>query len=125
MESPEVIREALAHHNCTEQYWLLFPECTNFKYTDGVRTMAQMCEAYWLITDILALQTKKKLKGEAFQVWKLVLNDKNMDGGAVLVCENGNNKELVREEIHFTDFPLPEGIKLYLDGGVLMLPSEY
>jgi hypothetical protein len=34
-------------------------------------------------------------------------------------------KELARQEIHYTDFPLPEGITLYLDGGVLLLPSEY
>ena len=125
MESPETIREALAYQTATEQYWLLFPECTNFKYTDGVRAMAQMCEAYWLITDILALQSKKELKGEGFQVWKLILSNQDIDVGAVLVCEDGNDRELVREEIHFTDFPLPEGIKLYLDSGVLMLPSEY
>jgi len=40
MEAPEVIHEVLSHHTATEQYWLLFPECTNLKYTDGVRTMA-------------------------------------------------------------------------------------
>jgi len=84
-----------------------------------------MCEAYWLITDIFVLQRKKELKGETFQVWKLLLCDKNMDGRAVLVCEDGNDRELIREEIHFTDFPLPEGLKLYFDSGVLMLPSEY
>ena len=125
MESPETIREALAHHNATDQYWLLYPDVTNFKYTDGVKAMAQMCEAYWLITDIFAYQLKKEVKGESFQVWKLILNDKSIAGGAVLVCEDGNYRELLREEISYTDFPLPEGIKLYLDGGVLLLPSEY
>jgi hypothetical protein len=125
MEAPEVIREALAQHNATDQYWLLYPDVTNFKYTDGVKAMAQMCEAYWLITDIFAYQMKKEVRGEAFQVWRLILNDEGKGDGAVLVCEDGNYREVHREEISYTDFPLAEGIKLYMDGGVLLLPSEY
>jgi hypothetical protein len=29
-----------------------------------------------------------------------------------------------RQEIEYIDFPLPEGVKLFLDGTVLMVPSE-
>ena len=47
---------------------------------------------------------------------------------AIVVCEDGNDKELIRQEIKFTDFPLEE-IKLYFiwdgDHGTILLPSEY
>ena len=46
MESPEANREALAYQTCTEQYWQLFPECTNFKYTDGVRGIKALQNGY-------------------------------------------------------------------------------
>jgi hypothetical protein len=55
----------------------------------------------------------------------LRFKDKTKGDDALLICENGNKKELARQEIEFTDFPLEEGIKLYLSGGVLLLPSEY
>jgi hypothetical protein len=62
---------------------------------------------------------------EPFQVWILRFIDKANGNDALLICEDGNNKELARQNIEYTDFPLPEGITLYLDGGVLMLTSEY
>jgi len=47
---------------------------------------------------------------------------------AIVVCEDGNDKELIRQEIKFTDFPLEE-IKLYFiwdgDHGTILLPGEY
>ena len=125
MESPEAIREALAQHVCTEQHWVLSPECTDFKYTDGVKTMAEICEAYWLITAIFSWQQDDRLKNESFQVWMLRLNDKTEGNDAVLFCEDGNDNDLIRQEMEYTDFPLPEGIMLFLDNGVLLLPSEY
>lgn len=123
MESPENIRYALAHATGTEHYWRAFPNNDNFLFTDGVNVMAEMCGAFWLVTAVFSWQCEEKVRKEPFQVWELCLNE----GGdsAVLICEDGNNKELARQEISYTDFPLPEGIKLYLDGGVLLLPSEY
>ena len=126
MESPDIIRNMLTQHFCTDQYWLIFPDNDNFKITDGVKAMVQLCEAHWLISAIFSWQVNSKLKKEPFQVWILRINDKTKgDEDAVLICEDGNNNELARQEISYTDFPLPEGIKLFLDDGVLMLPSEY
>ena len=125
MESPEVIRGRLAHATGTSSYWQAFPENDRFLFTDGVKDMAEICEAFWLITAVFSWQGDRKVKKESFQVWKLRFNDKEKGDDALLICENGNNRELVRQEISYTDFPLPEGMKLYLDGGVLMLPSEY
>ena len=125
MENPETIREILVQATGTEQYWRAFPENDKFLFTDGVKLMAEICEAFWLITAVFSWQCEKKVKKEPFQVWALRFNDKAKGDGAFLVCDDGNNREIACQEIEFTDFPLPEGIKLYLDGGILMLPSEY
>lgn len=92
--------------------------------------------AFWLIDAIASYQGEDALKHHTFQVWKLcilppdpeepdvppmsvgaVLKSKQGDSPAqprnlcrhaVLTCTNGNEKELVRQEIDYTDF-LPVG----------------
>jgi hypothetical protein len=125
MESQKNIRDTLAQATSTEHYWRAFPDNDNFLFTDGVKTMAEMCDAFWLIDAVFSWQCEGKLKDEGFQVWKLIFQDEEKGDDAILICEDGNGRELVRQKIDLTDFPLPEGIVLYLDGGVLMLPSEY
>jgi len=125
MESPEAIRSRLAHATGTEHYWRAFPDNDNFLLTDGVKDMAEICGAFWLITAVFSWQCKEKVRKEPFQVWILRFNDKTKGDNAILICEDGNNIELARQEIEYTDFPIPEGIKLYLSDGVLLLPSEY
>ncbi len=93
----------------------------NYKYTDGVRYLAQKGKAYWLIDTIVAWQTKDSLRRESFQSWALTVKD---DCTAILEATDGNDKQLVRQTIEFTDFPLPE-ITLYLIDNILLLPSEY
>ena len=125
MENPEVIRSRLAQATGTEHYWRVFPENDKFLFTDGVKVMAEMCEAFWLITSVFSWQSDEKVKNEQFQVWTLRFNDKEKGDEATLICEDGNDNELIRQEISFTDFPLLEGVMLFLDNGVLMLTSEY
>ena len=125
MENPEAIREMLAHATGTDHYWRAFPENDKFLFTDGVKLMAEVCEAFWLITAVFSWQRESKVRDESFQVWILRFNNKEKGDDAFLICEDGNNRELARQEISYTDFPLPEGIKMYLDSGVLMLTSEY
>jgi hypothetical protein len=122
MDSPEEIRSALAQATGTENYWRVFPGNDNFLLTDGVQLMAELCGAFWLVTAVFSWQCEEKVRKEPFQVWTLRLEKEN---GAILTCEDGNGRELARQKIEFTDFPLPEGVTLYLDGGVLLLPSKY
>ncbi|HET7118420.1 MAG TPA: hypothetical protein VFI29_18125, partial [Hanamia sp.] len=44
---------------------------SNFIYTDGVKSMVNNCNAYWLIDLIISHQLHKKVKDESFQVWDL------------------------------------------------------
>jgi hypothetical protein len=121
MDSPEDIRNVLACCTASENCWKIFPNNDAPKITDGVKVMAEMCDAFWLVIAVASWQSKRKVRDEPFQVWKLVLDS----NGAVLICEDGNDKEIVRQEIEYTDFPLPEGMTLYFTDGILLLPSEY
>lgn len=125
METPDRIRSALACQIGTEHYWKVFPDDDAFKITDGVKAMAEMCEAFWLVADILACQYTPKVRKEAFQAWTLTLNTEGKSSNALLVGENGNGKLIAKLEIPYTDFPLLEGITLFLEDGVLLLPSEH
>ena len=119
----------LAHFTGTESYTnLRYPWLRkHFLLTDGTKHLAEKAKAYWLMDAIASHQTNKQVVAEEFQFWTLTLNDKQ---AAVLTCTDGNNKELVRQEISYTDFPL-NSISLYaaldecLGGLVVMLTSEY
>jgi hypothetical protein len=96
-----------------------------FKYTDGIKFVAEKGNAYWLLTDISAFQHHRSIvehaKNDHFQLWKLTVRS---DETATLTCDDGNGHVLFTHEYHYTTFPLPE-IKFYLVDKILMLPSEY
>jgi len=90
-------------------------------YTDGVKFLAKKADAYWLL-DSIALYQPKCLKDpmlQEIQFWKL----KVKDNSGVLTCERDKNDVFLTENIIYTDFPLEE-ITLYLENGILCLPSE-
>jgi hypothetical protein len=99
-----------------------------FLLTDGAKYLADQAKAYWLMDAIAShQQASKAVADEEFQFWTLSVGEKR---AAVLICTDGNNKELVRQKISYTDFPL-NTITLYvaldecLGGLVVMLTSEY
>ena len=92
-------------------------------FTDGVKFLAEKAGAFWLI-DLVASYQTARLRQEEFQVWILTV-DRERTPMAVATCQADTNAPvLVRQPIDYTDFPLPS-IKLWLVGGVLMLPNEY
>jgi hypothetical protein len=125
MDSPENIRNVLGCCTGSENCWKVFPNDDAPKITDGVKAMVELCGAFWLVTAVASWQIKDRVRKEPFQVWKLVLDSDRDSGGAVLICEDGNDKEIARQEIEYTDFPLSEGITLYFTDGILLLASEY
>jgi dipeptidyl aminopeptidase/acylaminoacyl peptidase len=105
--------------------------------TDGVQYLAEEAQCYWLIDVIASHQTKKLLADKMlkdFQLWYLMVGDSHEfikpkpHHQAVVTCWGDTpDPEItpyIRQDIEFTDFPLPE-IKLFLVQGVLMLPGEY
>lgn len=111
--------------------------------TEGVMHLAEhggrnFSTAFWFIDVIASYQGEKKLVRHPFQVWKFIANPPGEDGtfnSGKVVCENGNGKVVVEQEIPYTDFLL-ESVTLYASyepvdetGGkkrtIILLPSEY
>lgn len=114
------LKAELRQFTGTEQYYYN-PLFKDFKYTDGVKFLAERAGAYWLLDYIFSNQPHRSLRGEAFQVWKIRVNQ---DDSATLTVEDGNDNVLTTFRIEYTDFPLEE-FNLWLIDKVLILPSEY
>ena len=93
------------------------------QYTEGVQFLVENAGAQWLIDKIASLQpVALRDSGLAvFQLWELAVKG---DRSAALTCSRATDDAVFRERIAFTDCPLGY-VRLYVQGGVLMLPSEH
>jgi hypothetical protein len=99
-------------------------------YTEGVKYLAEHAEAWWLI-DAIASHQRKALKDpmlREMQFWRLVFDFRT--GEWDLICERDEGDIAFTQHIEYSDFPLPEGISIWVGRGgpnqwVLMLPTEY
>ena len=114
----------LGYFTGTEHYykhWL-----PGLVFTDGVKYLADKAGAYWLIDIVASYQPKLRKMSSGlreFQLWTLKVNEETRE--AVVTCQADlNTPNVVRQLIPYTDFPLAE-IKLYVEGNVLLLPSEH
>jgi hypothetical protein len=91
--------------------------------TDGTKYLAQEAECFWMMDAIAS-----HLCEIGTEDWFVVIRVQVTEGRAVMIYEDGNDREHARQEIPYTDFPL-NSIALYAcwDGEhwVIMLPSEY
>lgn len=90
-------------------------------YTDGVKELAETCNAYWLIDLIISHQCYRKINLERFQVWDL---KRVKETEFTILCTDGNYNKLTIQEIQFSDFPY-DLATVWLVDGCLMLPNEY
>jgi hypothetical protein len=128
-ELAQKLEQELQQFTGTESY---YKHLLGFRFTDGVKFLAEEAQAYWLIDAIISHQIK--LRGQDFQLWLLVVGKEHEfikpkpGKDAVLTCwkdtPNAGVKPLVRQDIVLTDFPL-KTIKLYLENKILLLPSEH
>jgi hypothetical protein len=95
-------------------------------YTEGIAYLEKQAGASWLIDAIASYQADSRIRTapmlQGFQLWRLTLDGK---GGASLTCwadRENEQRPVVAQEVENTDFP--EDIKLYVENGRLMLPSE-
>ena len=104
-------------HKATENMRLLL--------TDGCDWVREAAEARWLFDEILFNQPRPEVKDLPFQVWILWKETADGESDWVLRCEDGNdNTVLVQMLMEAVDFPIDE-IRIWVVGGVAMLPSEY
>lgn len=88
--------------------------------TDGCEFLREHAKCYWLFDLICSYQYK--ITDEPFQVWKL---KKTGSIGWIVSANDGNYNRLVKQNIVYSDFPLEEGITIFLTDGIALLPSEY
>ncbi len=119
MEAPE-LRSLLRTFIGTTEY---HAHWSGMRLTDGVKFLADAAKAYWLL-DVIASWQRKALRDPAlreFQLWELFMKP---DYSATVVCSRDSEDRAFTQEIEDTDFAL-EYVKLYVENGVILLPSEH
>ena len=97
------------------------------QYTDGIQFLAQNADCYWLLDCITSYQPAlcQNPRLFDFQLWELKVSDHSSFSSAVLTCTDGDNElPVITQQIQSTDFLLPQ-IQLYVERGVVLLPSEH
>lgn len=120
MSHKTLTKADLVHFTGSER-WFFHSVIGSVLYTEGAKYVAEQGGAYWLLDEIAFNQILPKLAHEAFQLWKLSVQD---DDSATLLCEDGNGNALFSKHIAYTDFPMPE-ISFYFVNDTILLPSEY
>lgn len=105
--------------NGSENYYCHKPSL--ILYTDGVKTLAEECQAYWLIDLIISHQSKRQVNLERFQVWELKREKADQ---FFIKATDGNDNPVASQKIPFSDFPY-DVATIWLVDGCLMLPCEY
>jgi hypothetical protein len=114
-----LLKTELAQFTGTTQY---HRNWSGMHYTDGVQHLAHRAAAYWLIDAIGSWQAYLRPVDGGLQVWELTIRQ---DCSAVLVCTIELAADpVVQQRISYTDFPL-KSIALWVEQGILMLPSEH
>ena len=110
----------LSNFTGTERYYRI---SRRHLLTDGTKYLAENAECFWMMDAIAS-----HLCEIGTEDWFVVVHVKVTEGRAVMIYEDGNDKEHARQEIPYTDFPL-DSITLYAcwdqENWVIMLPSEY
>ena len=91
--------------------------------TDGTRYLAEQGACFWMMDAIAS-----HLCEIGTADWFVLVRVQVTDGRAVMIYEDGNDREHARQEIPYTDFPL-DSVSLYAcwdqEHWIIMLPSEY
>lgn len=120
MEADE-IRASLAAFTGTTSY---YRHWTNLvRLTEGVHYLVETAKCHWLV-DAIALAQPRALPDSwlrEIQFWELFVRP---DRSATLVCSRDSEDVAFRRHIPFTDFPM-DYVRLYVEGGVILLPSEH
>jgi len=125
-KAASLVRDHIAQTMGTEHYYRAFPP--SLKFTDGIKFVADTCQAHWLVTAIASHQRIAIPPEVGFQVWELA-GPKTEDKPWILSCWSdtpGESTLLARQEIEYSDFPkelLP--FRMWVEGNVLLLPAEH
>jgi hypothetical protein len=94
-------------------------------FTPGVLFLAGSVRAYWLIDLIATHQLDHRIGRVSSQLW--MLRVWTLTKACRVICARDDGQQpLLFHDLEYTDFPalLADTLKLYVNDGVLMLPSE-
>ena len=103
------------------------------RYTDGIRAMAELAGAYWLLDTIhAAAMEHPQFKASLWAVRMESENNKGRllitfdlrDDGTPIDSRGNVGQADFSQEFDFTDFPTG-AFNFYIHGGVILLQSEY
>lgn len=100
-------------------------------HTEGMQHVCTECQCFWLLDVVASHQTKRAVRAERFQLWRIERGKRNPSACTVTCRRDTNDKPVVTQRIPFTDFPFPENgvFEFYAvhDGQhlTIMLKSEY
>lgn len=103
------------------------------RYTDGIRAMAELAGAYWLLDTIHAAAIDNpQFKASLWTVRMESENDKGRlliafdfrDDGTPIDSRGNVGQADFSQEFDYTDFPAG-AFNFYIHGGVILLQSEY
>lgn len=115
----EKLKAELLGFTGTENY---YKHPLGLRYTDGVKHLAEIAGAYWLLDAIASWQPEASKIDDEFQLWELTVN---ADRSAVLSFKQDTTlPAAIRQEIEYSDFPIGS-FKLYVEQGIALLPSEH
>ena len=91
--------------------------------TDGTKYLAEQGVCFWMMDAIAS-----HLGEIGTADWFVLVRIQVTEGSAVMIYEDGNEREHARQEIPYTDFPL-DSVTLYAcwdqEHWIIMLPGEY
>ena len=129
----EKVEEIMNSSTGTEKYYRPFFFNT-MVYTDGVRTFAEQCQAYWVIDLVNSYMKKIQNNHRKTSEWIYFIQLKVKDSKAsVRIYREMDEKKktVVRQDIYYTDLPNVD-LKFYLQLAqeepavfCMMTPSEY
>lgn len=117
--TPEQLQATLRGFIGSEQWYRTHP---NVLITEGVKFLCDQAQCYWLIDCVSSYQLIPKVAGESFQMVELTVDLENRTG--TIVVTDGNDNELFRQVLEYTNFPL-RALKLYYTDQTVLLPHEY
>jgi len=128
LEQAAAVREVIAQHNNGTSAYHRISFIPGYPVvTDGVKAVAEAAEAFWFLDIIGSYQIHRRVAGLPFQIWKLEKEVKH-NGNEIwtVICrEDRDAAPVVKQVIGYSDFPCPEGLKLYCINNVILLPGEY
>ena len=123
------VRDYIAHTTGTENHYQ-HALMKAFRYTDGIKYLAETAGAWWLVDLIASWQIKPSVKACQFQVWYVEAPKAPGEPWQVSCWTDtpykGDSRAIAHQEIEYSDFPadlLP--LTLWVEGGVLLLPAEH